>query len=508
MLLIAGLSAGCTSDEPEVFGPQLSLAVATQTAPTESRAPWSPLPSEWPKRSNIILISVDTLRADHVNVYGYERDVSPAITRLAANGVVFEQAFVNAPKTSPSLVSIMTGLEVKEHKIHELRTELDEAVPVLAEALQGAGYSTAGFCGQFNCSRRWGFGRGFDHYDDRFEFEDGQRTDRVGGGFYPASEKRAAYLVEEAISWLKVLPADDAPYFIWLHFMDPHAGYAAPSPYTQMYTGRSQFSANSLVGPKVPTDLINQQARVEGIADYDYYVNQYDAEIRYMDNQIGRFLTYLEAEGAYDDALVIFTADHGEYMGETADQARYFSHGSTLYDSEIKVPLIVKLPGNRFGGRRSAELASLIDITPTALEHAGLEADHLQSYSLGSPSPDGNAAGRRDAVFVQSPREIADFAVRTQSVKLMVRTGLETTELVRRLKDGETVDASYRLFDLSADPLERIGTNPADPDTLRDLSDRLVLWLTAENRLAVADTERALLDEDTARHLRSLGYME
>ena len=443
------------SVELVVEGPARRMGRASQADSVSARDPARP--NTWPRVPNIVLISVDTLRADHLGSYGYARDVSPSIDSLAADGVLFERAFATIPKTTPSLVSLLSGLQPKTHRVQQLKVPVSTSVPLLPKILNDSGYATAGFCGQFNCSRRWGFDRGFQHFDDHFEFLFGQESDRVGGGFYPSSEKRAGYLVDEAMAWIDAHGPDSRPFFVWLHLMDPHAGYAPPAPHAERFRGSSGSSANAFHGPLVPVEMIHTQARVTGIVEYDYYVNHYDAEIRYLDDQLGRLLGFLEKQDLYEDALIVLTADHGEYMGEADAGIFYFSHGSSLFDSEIRIPLIVKPP--RAGAKpvRTDRLVSIVDVAPTILWSAGIEAGPADGTNLMAGILDPGGRESREEIFAQRPGRNGVFAVRSERYKLVLRTELTTDDVIRRLKRGERVPGSYRVYDLRADPLERDG---------------------------------------------------
>lgn len=495
------------ADQPPP-GREIGLAVG----PVANRAPARSLEAAGRDRPeglpDVVLITIDTLRSDHLGVYGYSRETSPAIDRLARDGVVFDAAFSPAPRTSPSLASLMSGLPVKDHRVYALRIPLDPSIPTLGEVLQRAGYLTAGFCGQFNCSRKSGLGRGFDHYEDDFEGpETWEEHARLGGGFHPTSEKRGAAIVDSALGWLEERGSGSAPVFAWLHLMDPHAGYAPPAPYREHFSGPSPFSHRSVLGKRIPLDRIHPQAKISSVNRYDRYLNLYDAEIRYADEQLGRLFDDLRRKALYDDALILLTSDHGEYMGESARHITYFGHGESLFDSELRIPLIVKLPDGRLGGTRRSNLVSLTEVMPGVLSVLGLSAPE------GRPT-DGLWAGEREsgepdkAVFAQSPRAQADFSVRTRTHKLVFRSGLDTGELTGALRRGETVKGRYWLYDLRSDPLEREPLGAEGEALARRLATKLAGWLASER---VVELERApdmLDDEETLRHLRALGYVD
>jgi arylsulfatase A-like enzyme len=490
------------------FGPKLEY-VAGASEPPKSPGAEFPRPPEWREHPDIILISVDTLRSDHLGVYAYPRETSPAIDHFARDGVIFERAFVTAPKTTPSLASLLSGLAVKTHKIYDLRMPVGDSIPLVPEMLKEVGYATAGFCGQFNCDERFKLNRGFDHYDGDFStIEENDAHSRAGGGFHPNSERRAEYLVDAATAWISERDPGEAPVFVWLHLMDPHAGYAAPSPYPDMFSGPSIFSDQSLSGPKIPMRLIQDQALDGEIDDYDYYLNRYDAEIRYLDDRLGRFFATLRERGHYDDALILFTSDHGEYMGESTRSDRYFHHGGTLFDSEVRVPLVVKFPGKRYAGSRVERVVSLVDLAPTILAVASGRADHFDGYDLRLALSEEGAGHGEHTVFIQRPHARGTFAVQTQRHKLVVRTWVKTDRLIARLRDGDRINARFLLYDLEQDPLQRNDIAKANPERVTELSARLAQWLVAEPSIDSVGPSKPLPDAETLEHLRALGYVE
>lgn len=269
------------------------------------------------ERLNVILVTVDTLRADHLGAYGYSRDTSPNIDRMAREGVLFSNARVAIPKTTPSLVSIVTGLYPRSHRIFELRVKLDQSIRTLAQALGESGYHTIGVCGQFNCHGKLGFSRGFHVYDDEFQPRaEAADADGKAPAFDPHVERRAGELVDLAIGYIGERPKEK-PVFLWLHLMDPHAGYAPPEPYDTYYRGRPPVPRGHWFGDELPVEKIHRKALVEGIRSFDFYVNRYDGEIRYMDAELGRFVDYLEREGLKDRSMLVFTTDHGSTWAST-----------------------------------------------------------------------------------------------------------------------------------------------------------------------------------------------
>lgn len=270
--------------------------------------------------ANVLLVSVDTLRADRLGVYGYGPAETPRLDALAGEGIVFEQVVSPMPLTLPAHTSLMTALDTSEHGVRDNGAfEIAAGATTLAEELHTAGYDTGAFVGAFVLHSRWGLDRGFTRYDDSFEYE---RPGAIPGQV----ERRAADVVDAALRWLQE-PRKD-PFFAWVHLYDPHSPYSAPEPWGERFADRP-----------------------------------YDGEIAYTDQQIGRLLDVIETAGL-GDTITVVTADHGEGLGEHGEPG----HGMFLYDTTLLVPLILQLPDGELGGHRVPEQVRLIDVAPTVLE--------------------------------------------------------------------------------------------------------------------------------------------
>ncbi|MBC8451396.1 MAG: sulfatase, partial [Planctomycetes bacterium] len=279
-----------------------------------------------PQRPNVLLITVDTLRQDHLGCYGYERPTSPHLDALAKSAVVFEDAQVQAPWTLPSLASLMTGLETTAHGCRSFHDALAPSYETLAERLFAAGYDTAAVASHVFLGRDYGLDQGFVHFDDELVLEM-TRSDEVISS-PKITQKGLDFLAAQA-------GARDAgssrPWMLWLHYFDPHAEYL-----------RHQGISGQF-GTQRPVDL-------------------YDGEIAFTDRWIGRLLDGLATHGFEQDTIVVFTADHGEEFG---DHGRV-DHGHTLYRELLDVPLIVRVPGGT--PRRVATMVRSIDLANTLLE--------------------------------------------------------------------------------------------------------------------------------------------
>ncbi|MYF05905.1 MAG: sulfatase, partial [Holophagales bacterium] len=289
----------------------------------------------------VILITIDTLRADRLSSYGSDRVVTPHIDRLAAEGIRFTNASSTVPFTLPAHSSIMTGLYPPSHGVREnVGYVLAPELVTIAERFRDGGYRTGGFVSAFVLDARWGIARGFDTYVDDFDL------DAMAGANLGSVQRAGPETIAHALEWLNdaVLSddrADDAggstgqpPFFMWLHLFDPHDPYDPPEPFRSEYQGRP-----------------------------------YDGEVAYTDSLIGEFRAALEERGLFDESVVVLTADHGEGLGDHGESY----HGFFVYDTTVHVPLIVRLPGGVEAGRVVGDAVSHVDIAPTLIELLDLE---------------------------------------------------------------------------------------------------------------------------------------
>ena len=301
----------------------------------------------------IVLVVVDTLRADHLSCYGYGRPTSPAMCALAADGVLFERAYTTRTATAPAIASMLTGLYPHRHGVKQLYYVLPPAMTTLAERLHARGWATGGFVSSFIMVRDFsGFDGGFDVYDDDVRTREMLRENY---------ERAAADTVERAITWLR---AHGPHAFLFLHLIEPHGPYTPPSPYLERF-------ALPATGP-LPAEVPPYQ-RVPGLRTVSEYVGRYDGEIATADAALGRLFGELRALGWYAPATIVLVADHGESLGE---EDNWFCHSASVNDAEAHVPLIVKFPAGadaRLGSRVSTPV-SVTDVFPTVLHAAGIDA--------------------------------------------------------------------------------------------------------------------------------------
>ena len=288
---------------------------------------------------NVYLITIDTLRADHVHCYGYEKIATPAIDELAKSGIRFSKAFTPSPITNTSHTTILTGLLPSAHGVTDFGIPLAASHPALAHLLAQRGYHTAAFIGAVildSKSLAPGLDQGFEFYDN---FPEHSTTKERWGRV----ERRGADVVKRAEAWMTAHPR--TPQFVWIHLYDPHDPYEPPPPYSQTYKDRL-----------------------------------YDGEIAYADSALTNFLAYLKAHSLDDNAIIIVVGDHGESLGEHHED----THGIFLYDSTLHVPLILKLPKKENAGAVIDAQVRTTDILPTVLDFTDApKPEHLDGESLG-----------------------------------------------------------------------------------------------------------------------------
>lgn len=316
------------------------LSLASCTAPRGDRP------------GDILLITVDTLRADHLGLYGYPRATSPNLDRWFEGGAVFERAYSTEANTPQSVISILSGLLPQEHGVRLFYQLVPDRTQLISDLLPPA-YQTAAFVSNLSLTdEATGLAHRFDHFDD---FVD------EGDVFY---ERNARRTTDAVLLWLRKARSSERPLFLWVHYIDPHGPYHPPQDWQRSFKhGKPALvSAERVPRANRPTAVLQTGERADGLLAVDAY----DEEIAFTDLQVGRLLDGYAALAAVDEALVIFTADHGESMME---HEIWFAHGYHVYEEIIRVPLMLRGPRLEHG--RRAELASGVDVLPTVLAFAG-----------------------------------------------------------------------------------------------------------------------------------------
>jgi arylsulfatase A-like enzyme len=401
-----------------------------------------------------LLIVVDTLRKDHLGCYGYSRNTSPNVDRLARESVRYDRAISQAPWTAPSVGSLLTSQYPGVLGIEDEASILEDEWIVLPEVLREHGYVTAAVVSHIYCSSRWNFDQGFDFFDE--------------SNIQGHNDSTSADVTWEALTFLE--NRTDAPFFLFLHYFDPHDTYLEHTGF--LFPSDEEYQLHQL-----PENL-----RPEDIAEV---VRRYDSEIAFTDHHIGKVLDRLRELELYDDTLIVFTADHGEEFREHGS----FRHGYTLYDELINVPLIIKYPDR--GGEEVGHTVALLDLYPTILDLAGISVEHgMQGVSLAGSATGEEAPAR--TVFSETSRN-----------NLLLRAAV--TRRHKLILNPRTVE--FEFYNLVADPGEQNILDDADPDGYLSLSESLQTWLNETSATRREGTRIELTPEEQER-LRSLGYLE
>ncbi len=389
------------------------IAACSREQPPEAPAP----------PPSVLLVTIDTLRADHLGAYGYPEPVSPSIDALAARGVVYERAVAASSRTAPSHASIFTSRWVRDHSIAYFNgySRLGNE-STIAAVLRANGYATAAFVSNGALSRRMGLTRGFEVYDDELPDKETNRA---------VFERTAQGTTERALAWIAQA---HAPWFAWVHYNDPHGPYTAPPPYEQggPFSGVARGAAQDVAeralrvvdDPSGAGGLPAYQ-KIDGLALPRDYRRRYAAEIRHLDDWLGRLAAAAEGAAGASGLVLVLTADHGESQGE---EGIYFSHGTGTTPGVAHVPLLIVAPGLSPG--RSRDLVHHVDVLPTILDLVGAPArPEAAGSALGRLWRAGTAPPER-VLFTDVGREVSGY-------------GGDRIERARVQDDGSTRHSSF-----------------------------------------------------------------
>jgi arylsulfatase A-like enzyme len=423
---------------------------------------------------NVVLISIDSLRADHLGSYGYHRPTSPTLDRLAAEGARFAAAYATSSWTLPSHATMLTGRYPLSHGAILPDRRLSAGMPTLATVLKSAGYTTGGFVSYEFLRRRYGFHAGFDHFDDfTTDLEDNE-------GEY--SRATGPLLNAQIIPWVEANAG--RPFFLFLHYFDVHVHYDPPPPYDTMfdpdYVGPDlrRFTHNPAIHANMPRRHL------------EHFIALYDGEIRHTDAVIGEVISTIERLGIGSQTLVIVTADHGDEFFEHGGKG----HGKTLYEEVLMVPLLMRWPQGLPAGRVIDVPASLVDLAPTVYElvglapPTGLEGRSLVPFLFGE-----------DAAPVAIYAHLHDR--RRPIISATVRMGHE-----KYVQDLHAPRAE--LYDLERDPGEQ--ENRFEGASAGELPGLLVEWLRQQwlAQRSPNGAHQIIVDRGSVERLRALGYVD
>ena len=495
LTLGAGSCSKPAAPSPADAAPQQPLAkqveapAAAPAAPALIR-PVEPAVKKKLDYKNLLLITVDTLRADHLGCYGGNNPASPHIDAMAADGTVFERAFATKGSTWPSLATIQTGLYPVTHGVRYNGMTLDSKFDTLAEVLAPSGYNSAVFTANGG-QQRW----------EGFEMK-----------VLLKNEPRDKGVTDAAVDWLD--KNGGKKFYLWLHYMGPHGPYEPPKDFNKFtdknYKGTIDGSFERL------TRAFVRQERLSD-ADLAYARGLYDGEIAFTDDQIGRVLDKVSSLGILDDTLVVFSADHGEELGE---HHGYWHHQASLYEGVLHVPMIFKMPGKVPAGDRVPTLVSLVDLAPTILD------------LLGVKRPDAYEGASLAAAFEKKPIEHGPvfgewgdkmLYIRTEQYKYVYNpSGFQPpvkrernqagSETERKKDDHVLPLEKQELYEIAKDPKETNNLASSSPDVIAKLESELKTGYMDKYGWKLEDkAEEKLqqqLDPETRQELQNLGYVQ
>jgi arylsulfatase len=465
-LLLAAMLASCRAEEP-------------RRQPI--RLPAVSLPSGDSSPLGLIIITADTLRADYLSCYGHARILTPNIDRLAAGGQLFRRAFSQATTTTPSHASIMTSLYLQDHNIYSNFEALGDKPRTLAEMLYGRGFATFAIANMKHLNPEVGnLGQGIEHF--------------VKSG----NMRRAGPSIDELLGWLD--QTGERRFFGWVHLADVHTPYRPPPPYDRFYYDDDERDPRkrslSHIWKLLPDHMSDHpffQQWLDGITDLSWVYAQYQGAVTYVDDEIGRLLDELEKRHLLHRTAIVFTADHGEALGE---HDMYFVH-TGLYDATVHIPLITYFPGSGRQGVQVDDVVEQVDIMPTVLDYFDIPAPpDIRGRSLW-PQIRGEVQPQHVALIEHAGKNLV--ALRSDRWKYIKH--LRTLHIQ---PSYPWVTGKEELYDIEADPQEKTDLSKTHADALRAF--RKELERRRHGRLAL-DTGQAEITNETVEVLKALGYV-
>ena len=494
------------------FGVALAAALALSLSSKQREEPaQAPPPTGVSAPPNVLLITVDAMRPDHMSAYGYSRDTTPNIRQLAQEGILFRQAFANSCWTRASVASMFTSLYPSSHGVNDIGSGLPASLTTLPETMKAGGYATGIFSANAFVSPVFGYGQGVDrfYYKEVSIFNElilghmfrplrkyhpllAKLYAQMEQGTFPfgrkADPKAQAPRVNAAfLEWVRGL--NGRPFFAYFHYMEAHTPYSLPALYQQKFLGTGH-------GPVETREPLNESFRPFAKAEplppdrYENLVSQYDGGIAYVDAGLGELFRQMKGMGLYDRTVILITADHGE---EFYDHEGW-GHGKSLFEELIHVPLVARGPGFPAGQVRE-EVVRHLDLLPTIVEIGG---GQVPSAAAGTSW----LARARDPKISSEPLPVYTEVYHGSSEAQAVRA--EGFKLIRVKVQSKQ---ARMLFDLTSDPKER---SPIDPDQhpMGPRLSRMLESFQSQARRRAVRPERVEVDQGTRDRLRSLGYVQ
>lgn len=522
----------------------LTLLVASAVWAADSR------PKKGP---TVLLVTIDTIRADRLGCYGYGRRTTPVIDHLAGEARLCREAVASVPLTTPSHASIFTGLHPRSHAVLGNSWQLGASFRTLAEQFRDAGYRTGAFVSAVVLDPRCGLNRGFEHYSavarpkPETVLSTGRSRERPGDEDeaeaarrrFSGRQRRGDETVDDALAWMEA-QRGDAPLFVWVHLYDPHQPYDPPEPYRQLFgPERGERNLSTILRPSFeefdhrhpderfrdsaerdPARPPSSRARGPGLTAASLTANErkridelYDGEVALADFQVGRLLAWLKGRGLYGDSVVVVMGDHGETLGEHHD---YYGHHHLLFDASLRIPLVFRMPDG--AGQVLPAAATTFDVAPTLLRAAGLvspaglDGRDLLSRPVARPVYCESYLGIRPGLDEFEHRSLSGETGRRPHLPgRNMRIHLHAVRDGRwKLLFGGGSDESPMLFDLEADPGETADVADSHQALVKALSAHWHQWCEAHGLPKRNRGHRpgSAVDQEMREKLRQLGYVE
>jgi len=429
------------------------------------------------ERPNILLISLDTVRRDHCSTYGYERATTPNLAVVAKQGTSFDLAYAPTSTTGPTHATIFTSLYPIAHGVVKNGLILSAKHETLAEILRRTGYQTCSIVSSFVLHSKFGYAQGFTHYDDSFPHPESTVKLQAWDGHHveEAFDRRAYYATSRAIRWLKERRDPNRPFFLFVHYFDPHDPYTPPG----VFAGRfapGEASEDSL----------------------EKNIGLYDGEIAFTDQEVGNLLSSLEWIGLEDETLVVVFSDHGEGLMDHG----HMNHGVDIYEEAVRVPLLFRWPNRVPQGRVTSAPVGLVDLAPTILDLVGIGAGggSFQGRSLAGSISGETALDPERPIYLYRRHCEEGYRqdVWVKGEKFGIRAG------VWKYIEGRE-EGTKELFNLESDPRETTNLYDAAPEKADELGSQLEGWVRAHMR--ARSVQGRIPKEDLSR-LRKIGYVK
>lgn len=456
----------------------VAVSACRDRAPTPKASPHEPTAQG--SGYNVLLVTIDTLRADHLGIYGYDRPTSPNIDGLAREGVVFSRAFTHWPKTRGSMAILLTGRRPSQNGYSKQHPGILGFNPTLASVLSEAGYETAALVDNPNVAADHGYSKGFGSYTQTWD-DAALRTEW----------DRTRAITEGARSFLR--RKHGRPFFLWLHYVNPHAPYSPPPPFDKEFDDERSRGGNALPVVDGFHGGIPKQWAVEGESRLAYYVAAYDGEIAAVDAEVGRLLEALRSSASRSNTIFLLTSDHGESLGE---HGYFFDHGEDLFRPSLEIPFILAGPGVPKGQRRDG-FVSTLDVVPTILDSVKVSYPPGLAGESALGLASGTTTAQRERLFAQNDRNLS--ATWTRTYKLVQTPGQQRDNL--------------SLFDVERDPSESHDLAKTHGEALRVERRELELYFERTDREwnrirpQLGQKSAVKLSPEACEKLKALGYV-